>query len=265
MSGTLYLVPNLLGIVPPESVLPAKTIAVARRLDHFIVENAKPARAFLKSLDAGRPMREIAILELGVNPPVARLAELLAPARQGHDVGLMSDAGCPGIADPGALVVAEAHRNGISVVPLVGPSSVLLALMASGMNGQGFTFHGYLAVKPSKRAEALRALEAESRRTGRAQLFIETPYRNAALLASIVEACNPSTRLCVAADLTLESETVESRAVREWKGRDFTRYAKRPAMFVLQGSGVSGEPGPQAERKGERAIANRRRMPTQSA
>ena len=234
MTGTLYLVPNLLGIVPPDEVLPAKTIAVARRLDRYIVENAKPARAFLKSLDPARPMREIALVEIGTDPPNARAAELLAGARAGHDIGLLSDAGCPGIADPGALIVAAAHRDRILVVPLVGPSAVLLALMASGMNGQGFTFHGYLPVKRPACAEALRALEAGSQRTGHAQLFIETPYRNEALLASIVETCKPSTRLCVAADLTLDSESVESRAIADWKGRDFGRYAKRPAIFVLQ-------------------------------
>ena len=234
MTGTLYLVPNLLGIVPPDEVLPAKTIAVARRLDRYIVENAKPARAFLKSLDPARPMREIAMVEIGTDPPKAQAAELLAGARAGHDIGLLSDAGCPGIADPGALIVTAAHRDRILVVPLVGPSSVLLALMASGMNGQGFTFHGYLPVKRPACAEALRALEAGSHRTGHAQLFIETPYRNEALLTSIVETCKPSTRLCVAADLTLDSESVESRAIADWNGRDFGRYAKRPAIFVLQ-------------------------------
>jgi len=234
MPGTLYLVPSLLGLVPPENVLPAKTIAVARRLDHFIVENAKPARAFLKAIDPARPLREIEIVEIGGDPPATRGAELIAAAHAGHDLGLLSDAGCPGIADPGALVVAAAHREHVTVVPLVGPSSVLLALMASGMNGQGFTFHGYLPVKPPARVEALRALEAASGRTGHAQLFIETPYRNESLLASIVATCKPSTRLCVAADLTLATESVESRAVVEWKGRNHTRYAKRPAIFVLQ-------------------------------
>ena len=235
MAGTLYLVPNLLGLVPPEHVLPARTIAIARRLGHFIVENAKPARAFLKSIDPALPLREIAMAEIGTNPSPAYVGELLAPARAGNDLGLLSDAGCPAVADPGALVVAAAHRERIAVVPLVGPSSVLLALMASGMNGQGFVFHGYLPVKPPARAEALRAVEADSRRTGHAQLFIETPYRNEALLAAIVATCRPSTRLCVAADLTLASETVDSRAVSEWKERDFTRYAKRPAIFILQG------------------------------
>lgn len=237
MAGTLYLVPNLLGIVPPGNVLPAMTIVIARRLGHFIVENAKPARAFLKSIEPARPLREIAISEIGADPAAEHVAALLAPARAGADIGLLSDAGCPAVADPGARIVEAAHRERIVVVPLVGPSSVLLALMASGMNGQGFAFHGYLPVKPPARAEALRALEADSRRTGDAQLFIETPYRNEALLAGIVAACKPTTRLCVAADLTLETESVESRPISEWTGRDFARYAKRPAIFVMQAAG----------------------------
>lgn len=234
MTGRLYLVPNLLGSAPPENVLPARTIAVARGLAHFVVENAKPARAFLKSLIPLLPLQQIAIAELGAAPTPDRCAELLAPARAGHDVGLLSDAGCPGVADPGALLVAAAHRDGIIVAPLTGPSSVVLALMASGMNGQGFAFHGYLPVKPETRAEAIRRLESESRRTGYAQLFIETPYRNAALLAALVATCRSTTRLCVAVDLTLDTESVASRSIGKWRGSDFAAYAKRPAMFVLQ-------------------------------
>ena len=136
--------------------------------------------------------------ELGDDPSPQRCAELLAPARAGHDVGLLSDAGCPAIADPGALLVAQAHRDGIRVVPLVGPSSIVLALMASGMNGQGFTFHGYLPAKSAARADAIRRIEADSQRTGFAQVFIETPYRNTTLLAALIATCKPATRLCVA-------------------------------------------------------------------
>ncbi len=234
MAGRLLLVPNLLGIVPPHDVLPARTIDAARRLAHFVVETAKPARQFLKSLDPVAPLQQIAIVEIGENPPPERCAELLAPARAGHDLGLLSDAGCPGVADPGALLVAAAHRERIAVVPLVGPSSIVLALMASGMNGQSFAFHGYLPAKHHARTDAIRRLEAESQRSGAAQLFIETPYRNEALLESLVAACRPGTRLCVAVDLTLPTETVLTRTIREWRGTDFARYAKRPAMFVLQ-------------------------------
>ena len=234
MAGRLYLVPSLLAVTAPEDVLPARTIALARALAHYVVENAKPARQFLKALAPALPIRDIAIAEIPASPSAAQCAQLLAPARAGHDVGLLSDAGCPGIADPGALLVAAAHREGIVVVPLVGPSSLILALMASGMNGQGFAFHGYLPVKPEARAEAIRALEAESRRTGRAQLFIETPYRNRPLLAALVATCAATTRLAVAADMTAATESVESRPVRDWRGRDLARYDKRPALFILQ-------------------------------
>jgi 16S rRNA (cytidine1402-2'-O)-methyltransferase len=235
MAGRLYLVPNLLGVVPPDDVLPARTIAIARGLAHFVVENAKPARAFLKALGTALPLQQIDVVAIGEQPSPPRCAELLAPARAGHDLGMLSDAGCPGVADPGSLLVAAAHRESIVVVPLVGPSAILLALMASGMNGQGFAFHGYLPVKPDARIEAIRGLEAASRAAGTAQLFIETPYRNAALIGALVATCKPGTRLCVAADLTTATETVESREIRAWRGRDVAAYAKRPAMFVLQG------------------------------
>jgi len=233
-SGRLFVVPNLLGLVAPEQVLPAHTITVARGLAHYVVENAKPARAFLQSLAPALPIRQIDIVELGDAAGPARCAELLAPARGGNDLGLLSDAGCPGIADPGARLVAQAHREGIRVVPLVGPSSVALALMASGMNGQGFSFHGYLPVKADARTAAIHQLEADSRRTGYAQIFIETPYRNGALLGALAATCKPTTRLCVAADLTLGTESVVSQAISAWRGADGTRYAKRPAIFLLQ-------------------------------
>jgi 16S rRNA (cytidine1402-2'-O)-methyltransferase len=234
VSGRLFLVPNRLGDIAPDAVLPARTIAVARELAHFVVENAKPARQFLKALGPTRPLQEIAIVELPSNVTEARCAELLAPARAGHDMGLLSDAGCPAVADPGARLVAAAHAEGIPVVPLVGPSSPLLALMASGMNGQGFAFHGYLPVKPEARAEALRRLEADSARTGYAQLFIETPYRTAAMLTAICATCKPATRLALAADLTLPTEHIASRAVASWRREDAGRWADRPTLFVLQ-------------------------------
>ena len=234
MQGRLYLVPNLLGVVAPEDVLPARTIAIARGLTHFVVENAKPARQFLKALGTAIPLQQLDIAEIGERPSPQRCADLLAPAHAGVDVGMVADAGCPGVADPGALLVAAAHAGHITVVPLVGPSAVLLALMASGMNGQGFTFHGYLPVKADARAEAIRRLEAASQQRGTAQLFIETPYRNPALIGALIATCKPGTRLCVAADLTTATETIESRAIRAWRGRDVVGYAKRPAMFVLQ-------------------------------
>lgn len=234
MTGTVYLVPNLLGTVPPEDVLPARTIAIARSLGHWIVETPKPARAFLKSIASDRPIAELAIVEIGEHPDAGRLRTLLAPARAGEDVGVLSDAGCPGVADPGAALVAAAHGQGLRVVPLVGPSSLLLALMASGMNGQRFEFRGYLPVKSEARVASVRALEAASRSGHAAQLFIETPYRNVAMLGTLVATLAPMTRLCVAVDLTLPTESVVTRPARDWRGQDFSAYAKRPAIFLIE-------------------------------
>ena len=234
MSGILYAVPNLLGAVPPENVLPQRTLDVARGLSHWIVETPKPARAFLKSLDASATIATLDIRPLPEVPTATDLASLLAPLSAGQDIGLLSDAGCPGVADPGAVVVAAAHGAGFRVVPLVGPSAVLLALMASGMNGQGFAFHGYLPVKPEARANALRDLERDSRAHRRAQLFIETPYRNASMLATIANVLAPHTVVCIAADLTLPTETIERRAAAAWRTQDGSRFDKRPAMFVLE-------------------------------
>lgn len=233
-TGTLYLVPSLLGDSLPGSVLPAHSIAVAQRLAHYVAENAKPARAFLKAIGVTRPLAEIAITEIGEAPSPQRCHALLAPARAGDDLGLVSDAGCPGVADPGARLVAAAHHEHIPVVPLVGPSSLLLALMASGMNGQGFAFNGYLPVAPDARAATLRRLEADSARTGNAQLFIETPYRNAAMIAAIVSHCRATTRLCVAVDLTTAGQEIVSQPVGDWRVADTARYHKRPAVFILQ-------------------------------
>ena len=234
MTGIVYLVPNLLGAISPSHALPQRTIDIARNLVHWIVETPKPARAFLKALDVATPIANLDLRTFPTAPTTANLATLLAPARQGHDIGLLTDGGCPGVADPGATVVAAAHGAGVRVVPLVGPSAVLLALMASGMNGQSFAFHGYLPVKPDARTQALRALEADSRSHRRAQLFIETPYRNVAMLEAITQTLRPATLLCVAADLTLPSETIERRTAAAWRDHDIGRFAKRPALFVMQ-------------------------------
>ncbi len=233
-SGTLFLVPNLLGLVAPTEVLPERTIAVARELKHWVVETPKPARAFLKALEVGTPIAELDLQELPANAARPALEALLAPARAGEAVGLLSDAGCPAVADPGARLVATAHALGIAVVPLVGPSSLLLALMASGMNGQRFAFHGYLPVPAEARAEALRRLESESRTGQCAQIFIETPYRNEAMLRTIGEVLRPSTVVCVAADLTLPTAVVERRSAAAWARENTARFAKRPAIFIVE-------------------------------
>ena len=231
MSGTLYLVPNLLGVAPPHDVLPERTIATARRLMHWAVETPKAARAFLKAVGIGRPLAELEFWALGEAQAVEAALAALA---QGRDVGLLSDAGCPAVADPGSALVAQAHQRDIRVVPLVGPSAVLLALMASGMNGQHFCFHGYLPVKPDARAAALRRLEEQSRARQRTEIWIETPYRNVALLRSLGETLAASTRICVAADLTLATETIECATAAQWRKRDPGRFDKRPAIFLLQ-------------------------------
>jgi 16S rRNA (cytidine1402-2'-O)-methyltransferase len=231
VSGTLYCVPNLLGVAPPQDVLPERTIATARSLSHWAVETPKAARAFLKSIGIGAPMSDLVLWAL--REAEAADAALAALAR-GHDVGLLSDAGCPAVADPGSALIAQAHLRGIRVVPLVGPSAVLLALMASGMNGQHFCFHGYLPVKPDARAAALRRLEEQSRSRARTEIWIETPYRNVALLRTLGETLSPATRVCVAADLTLSTEAIECATVAQWRKRNPARFDKRPAIFLLQ-------------------------------
>jgi 16S rRNA (cytidine1402-2'-O)-methyltransferase len=237
--AALYLVPNLLGVVDPARVLPAYTIAVARTLTHWVVETPKAARAFLKTVDVAQPIASLRIEALPEHADAMRCAALLEPVLAGHDVGLLSDAGCPGVADPGAALVAAAHARKVRVVPLVGPSAILLALMAAGMNGQRFAFHGYLPVRPDARAQALVRLEQASRVDDCTQIFIETPYRNIAMIQACAHALQASTTLCVAADLTLDTETIERRGARQWREVDATRFDKRPAIFLLQAAKAS--------------------------
>jgi 16S rRNA (cytidine1402-2'-O)-methyltransferase len=236
MSGVLYLVPNTLGEGGPhalDAVLPAAVRSRAAVLQYYIGENAKTTRAFLKKVVTTRPIQEIEIRELNVNTPAGEIDKLLAPILAGTDAGLVSEAGCPAVADPGALLVRRAHERGVKVVPLVGPSSILLALMASGLNGQSFAFHGYLPVDAAERAKRLKDLEQQSRKAKQTQIFIETPYRNRALLDTLIATCAPSTLICVAADLTLETETIASRAAAEWKKAPAPDLHKRPAIFLI--------------------------------
>ncbi|HET9337794.1 MAG TPA: SAM-dependent methyltransferase [Casimicrobiaceae bacterium] len=232
--GSLLLVPALLGDSPPESVLPARTLALARTARHWVVETPKAARAYLKAIGHPGPIASLDIRELPERADASTLAALLAPARAGHAVALVSDAGAPGVADPGAALVATAHASGLRVVPLVGPSSVLLALMASGLSGQAFAFHGYLPVRDPERAARLRELEAESRASSRTQVFIETPFRNAAMLATLVATLSPRTRLAVAVDLTLPTESIAMRTIERWRGVDGAAYQRRPAVFLFE-------------------------------
>lgn len=234
MSGILYLIPNTLGSHDTrDAVLPADVQAIAAGCAHFVVENAKVARQFLKAINIILPLQEVAMSELNINTPDADVVKLLAPLLAGHDVGLISDAGCPAVADPGARLVAAAHAAGVTVRPLVGPSSILLGLMASGLNGQKFAFQGYLPVDASARGAAIKKLEIESKTQQQTQLFIETPYRNMQMLEALCQHLSPLTQLCVAADLTLDSEFVLTQTVAQWRKNKGLDLHKRPTLFLF--------------------------------
>ncbi|MDO8786564.1 MAG: SAM-dependent methyltransferase [Sulfuritalea sp.] len=233
MSGTLWLLPVALGDAPWQNYLPAASREAACRLTHYVAENAKTARAELKRIGHPLPLRELTIEQLAEKPTAAEMERLLSPLLTGHDVGLMSEAGCPAVADPGALLVRRAHELGLTVRPLVGPSSLLLALMASGLDGQRFAFHGYLPAREPERGSRIAELEKESARLQQTQLFIETPYRNHALLAALLLNCRPKTRLCLATDLTLSSEQIATRRIADWKTVAPPDLDKRPTVFLL--------------------------------
>jgi len=226
LTPALYLVPTALG-GEPASVLPAAAMETLRGLRDFVVEDAKSARAFLAAVGMPCPMRELRMEVFGEDADA-----LLGPLRAGRPVGVLSEAGCPGIADPGQALVAAAHDAGFRVVPLVGPSSVVLALMASGLQGQRFAFCGYLARDADARRHAIRELERRSRDANETQIFIETPYRSDVLLAALLEACRPATRLCVAIDLTLPTESIVSRTIEAWRAAPRS-IGRRPAVFLM--------------------------------
>jgi 16S rRNA (cytidine1402-2'-O)-methyltransferase len=228
--GTLHLVPVALGGEEASSCLPPATLDVARALHTFIVEDAKSARRFLKAIGHPGPLQSLTMHLLNEHTKDEEIESLLAPLLAGTNCGLMSEAGCPAVADPGAKLVQYAHAAGIRVEPLVGPSAILLALMASGMDGQHFTFHGYLPVDKTARAARIRQLDAQS--TSATQIFIETPYRNDALLEALPANCRGDTKLCVAADLTLPTRLVATRAISEWKKKPPV-MDRRPAVFLL--------------------------------
>jgi len=246
MPGTLYLIPNTLG--PTEAaphalshILPEQVQDIASKLDYFVAENAKTARAFLKlvAIDhpLARPLQEIRIAELNVNTPPQALAALLAPLLEGRDAGLVSEAGVPAVADPGADLVRLAHQHGVPVRPLVGPSSLLLAVMASGLSGQSFAFNGYLPTDAGQRAKRIQQLEQRSRSEKQTQLLIETPYRNGAMLEALVASCQPATLVCVATDLSLATETVRTQTAAKWKAQlaagKAPDFHKKPTVFLF--------------------------------
>lgn len=232
--ATLFLLPVPLGPCDTNGVLPLDVVAHIHRLRHFVVENAKTARSVLKTLQHPVLLRDIAMWELNEHTKSGDLPEILQALRDGHDLGLMSEAGCPAVADPGSALVELAHREGFQVKPLVGPSSILLALMASGMNGQRFSFHGYLPAREPDRSNMLRQLEADSKRHRGVEIFIETPYRNHAMLAATMQ-LRPDTRLCVACDISLQSEWIRSATIATWKKQlAEASLDRRPAVFLLQ-------------------------------
>lgn len=228
----IYLIPVTLGDCEPEKVLPAYNLEVIRSLRYFVVENLRSARRFLKRCDRSIVIDDLHFEELNEHTPAERVAELLRPAEEGHDIGVISEAGCPAVADPGADLVAVAQRNGFKIVPLVGPSSILMSLMGSGFNGQNFAFNGYLPVDKELRAAKFHEMERRIRHENQTQIFIETPYRNNRLIAEIAKSLNPSLLLCVAADITGERESILTRPV-SWWGKARYDYDKIPAIFLL--------------------------------
>lgn len=247
--GILYLIPAALGTPATEAdtlahIIPETVQDTTAGLSYLIAENAKSARAHLKEIAKTRklhcPIQQISIAELNVKTAKSALPALLEPILAGQDGGLISEAGVPAVADPGANLVELAHQLGIPVRPLVGPSSILLALMASGLNGQRFAFNGYLPSRPAERARQIRLLENRSRQEKETQIFIETPYRNQALMEALCENCRPSTRLCIATDLTLETETIQTFAISQWQKKRAEKNGpdiqKKPSLFLFLAS-----------------------------
>jgi 16S rRNA (cytidine1402-2'-O)-methyltransferase len=230
--GSLYLLPNTLGDVEPEAVIPAAVLDRTRSLDYIVAEDPKAARAFLKRIGATRPLQSIRVERLDHNTREGDVPALLEPLLAGSDAGLLSEAGLPAVADPGASLVRLAHERDIRVVPLSGPSSIMLALAASGLDGQRFVFHGYLPVAEAELVSTLKECERQSRNLKQTQIFIETPYRNDRTLATMVRALAPATLVCVAADLTLESEAVKTRPVAAWH-EETPQLKGRPTVFLL--------------------------------
>lgn len=227
------MIPVTLGDDAIDKALPPDVVSITQKLDTFVVENEKTARRFLGAVKTAKPVRELHLLTLNEHTTEKELPALLAPLLEGRNVGLMSEAGCPGVADPGAKLVALAHRKGVRVAPLVGPSSILLSLMASGLDGQRFAFLGYLPSAKGARVQKLRELEQTSRKNHETQIFIETPYRNQHLLEDIMVTCHPETRLCVACNISLESEQISSKTISNWKNSLIPDLHKKPTVFLL--------------------------------
>jgi len=230
--ATLYLIPTSLGETSFDKILPAYNTEIVSALKHFIVEDIRTARRFLKKTNPAIVIDDLIFYALNQHTSPEEISTFLKPMIDGHDMGVISEAGCPAIADPGADVVALAQEKQFQVVPLVGPSSILLALMASGFNGQSFAFVGYLPIQPADRSKALKRLESRVFSESQSQIFIETPYRNMKMLEEILSVCQPTTKLCIAADITLETEFIQTKTLKNWK-KQLPDLSKRPCIFIL--------------------------------
>lgn len=233
METALYLLPVTLGDTAIDKVLPAYNAGIIREIKHFIVEDVRSARRFLKKVDREIDIDTLSFYPLNKHTSPEDISGYLNPLVEGHSMGVISEAGCPAVADPGADVVAIAQRRNLKVVPLVGPSSIILSVMASGFNGQSFAFHGYLPIEPNERSKRLKELEGRIYSEHQTQLFIETPYRNHKMLDDILKACRPQTKLCIAANITCEGEYIKTRTVKEWKGTALPDLSKIPCIFLL--------------------------------
>jgi len=231
--GKLYLIPSLMGDVEPLEVLPLAAKKVLDMADHYIVENEKSARAFIKRVFPGKHQPDLELFILNKYTEPSDYQTFLEPALRGETMGLISEAGAPGIADPGAEIVTLAHQKGIRVVPLAGPSSIFMGLMASGMNGQNFAFSGYLPIEKGPRNKRIKWLEQQSEKLGQSQIFMETPYRNQKLFEELLKTCKPTTRLCLASDISLKNEFIKTKAIAEWDKNEVS-LEKKPTIFILE-------------------------------
>lgn len=230
--GQLFLIPTVIAPDTAERVLPPPVITALREINYFLAENLRTARRFISTLKLGRPIDQLHFQLLDKRTPDREIAPLLEPLRQGQDVGILSEAGCPGVADPGARAVAYAHQHQLRVIPLVGPSSFLLALMASGFSGQSFTFCGYLPIDKELRRKAILRLEKSARQLRQTQIFMETPYRNQVLLTDVLNNCQPGTQLCIAKDVTGANEFIKTQTIRQW-AQQAPNLHKVPTVFLL--------------------------------
>lgn len=233
MKGKVYLIPNFLGESASDYNFPRENLLIIKSIKHFIVEDVRTVRRFLKRVDKSINIDELTFYELNKHTLAESVPTYLVPADGGNDIGVVSEAGCPGVADPGADVVAIAHQRGLQVVPLVGPSSILLSMMASGMNGQNFAFVGYLPVEKSGNIKAIRQLEDRALRENQTQIFIETPFRNAKMLDDLLFALRPSTRLCVACNVTCADEYIVTKSVAQWRTAKLPDLTKKPTIFLI--------------------------------